>query len=54
MSPTTEAKRRVGARVHARAHFTMSESDAKRTFGSAWNTHLVSGTVESARLDDSG
>jgi hypothetical protein len=32
----------------------MSESDARRTFGSAWNTRPVSGTVESAHLDDSG
>jgi hypothetical protein len=53
MSTTTDAKRRVGARVHAKAHFTMSESDAKRTFCSAWNTHLVSGTVESAHVNDS-
>jgi hypothetical protein len=54
MSPMTEAKRRVGARVHAKALFTMSESDAMRTFGSTWNTHLESGTIESAHLDDSG
>jgi hypothetical protein len=40
--------------VHAKAHFTVSESDAKRTFGSAWNTLLVSGTVESAHVEDSG
>jgi hypothetical protein len=53
-SPKTDAKRRVGARVHAKANFTMYESDARRTFGSAWNTHLVSGTVESAHYDDSG
>jgi hypothetical protein len=54
MSPATDAKRRIGARVHAKAHFAMSESDAKRTFGSAWNTHLVSGTVESVHEGDAG
>jgi hypothetical protein len=53
MSPT-DAKRRVGARVHAKAHFNKSESDARRTFSSLWNTHLVSGTVEWAHMDESG
>jgi hypothetical protein len=45
MSPSTDPKRVIGARVHAKAHFAMSMMDAKRTFGSAWNTYLVSGAV---------
>jgi hypothetical protein len=52
MQKTTDAKRRVGARVNAKAHFAMSASDAKRTFGSAWNSRLVSGTAESVHEDD--
>jgi hypothetical protein len=54
MSPTTDAKRHLDACVLVKAHFTMSESDARQTFGSVWNTHLVSGTVESAHVDESG
>jgi hypothetical protein len=54
MPRTTDAKRRVGARVNAKAHFATSASDAKRTYGSAWNSRLVSGTVESVLEDDSG
>ena len=54
MQRATDAKRRVGARVNAKAHFAMSVSDAKRTCGSAWNSRLVSGTVESVHEDDSG
>jgi hypothetical protein len=54
MPRTTDAKRRVGARVNAKAHFAMSASDAKRTHGSAWNSRLVFGTVESVHEDDSG
>jgi hypothetical protein len=54
MRRTTDAKRRVGARVNAKAHFAMSASDAKRTYGSAWNSRLASGTVESVHEDDSG
>jgi hypothetical protein len=54
MLMTTDAKRRVGARANAKAHFVMSASDAKRTYGSAWNSGLVSGTLESAHEDDSG
>jgi hypothetical protein len=53
MPRTMDAKRRVGARVNAKAHFAMSASDAKRTYGSAWNSRLVSGTVESVHEDDS-
>jgi hypothetical protein len=44
-----EAKRCIGSRVYAKAHFARSESDAKRTFGSAWNTRFVSKTVESVQ-----
>jgi hypothetical protein len=51
---TTDAKRRACARVNAKAHFVMSASDAERTCGSAWNSHLVSGTLESVHEDDSG
>jgi hypothetical protein len=54
MQRTTDAKRRVGARVNAKAHFAMSASDAKRTYGSAWNSRLVFGAVESVHEDDSG
>jgi hypothetical protein len=54
MQRTTDAKRRVGARVNAKAHFAMSASDTKRTYGSAWNSRLASGTVESVHEDDSG
>jgi hypothetical protein len=32
----------------------VSASDAKRTYGSAWNSRLVSGTLESVHGDDSG
>jgi hypothetical protein len=53
MPRTTDAKRRVGARVNAKAHFVMSASDAERTCGSAWNSRLVSETVESVHEDDS-
>jgi hypothetical protein len=54
MTPPSDPKRCVGARVHTNAHFAMSEMDAKRTFGRAWNIHVVSGTVESVVEDDSG
>jgi hypothetical protein len=54
MLRTTDAKRRAGARVNAMAHFAISASDAKRTYGTAWNSRLVSGTVESVHEDDSG
>jgi hypothetical protein len=54
MPRTTDAERRAGARVNAKAHFVMSASDAKRTYGSAWNSRLASGTVESVLEDDSG
>jgi hypothetical protein len=54
MPTTTDAKRRVCARAYARAHFGASASDAKRTYGSAWQSRLVSGTVESVHEDDSG
>jgi hypothetical protein len=54
MPPSSDPKRCVGARVHTRAHFSMSETDAKRTFGRAWNTRLVSGTVLSMVEDGSG
>jgi hypothetical protein len=50
----SDPKRRVGARVHARAHFKMSLADAKRKFGSYWNRQLVSGTVISVDKDTSG
>jgi SH3-like domain-containing protein len=52
MRRTTDAKRRVGARVNAKAHFAMSASDAERTCGSALNSRLVSGTAESVHEDD--
>jgi hypothetical protein len=54
MQRTTDAKRRFGARVNAKAHFAMSASNAKRTYGSASNSRLVSGTAESVHEDDSG
>jgi hypothetical protein len=54
MQRTTDAKRRVGARVYAKAHFAMSASDVRRTYGSAWKSRLVSWTVESVHEDDSG
>jgi Transposase IS4 len=54
MPRTTDAKRRVGARVNAKAHFAMSASDAKRTYGNPWNLRFASGTLESVHEDDSG
>ena len=54
MAPTSYPKRCVGGRVHAKAHFTMSEADAKRNFGNAWNTRLVSGTILSVEEDTTG
>jgi hypothetical protein len=50
----SDPKRRVGTRVHTRAHFTMSLADAKRKFGSYWNRQLVSGTVISVDNETSG
>jgi hypothetical protein len=45
MPPSTNPKRVIGARVHTKSHFAMSMMGAKRTFGGAWNTYLVSGAV---------
>jgi hypothetical protein len=54
MPRTADAKRRVGARVNAKAHFAMSASDVRRTCGNPWNSRLASGTAESVHEDDSG
>jgi hypothetical protein len=45
MEKSTDAKRVVGARVHTKAHFVLAEADAKRKFGSLWNSKLLNGTV---------
>jgi len=35
----------VGGRVHSKVHFVVHESEAKRRYGSLWNTTLIAGTV---------
>jgi hypothetical protein len=51
---SSDAKNQVDARVHAKAHFAMTDNDAKRTFGSLWNETLVPGTVVEVETDTSG
>jgi hypothetical protein len=50
MTQSSDPKRSVGARVHTKAHFAMSAMKSERTFRSAWNSFLVSGTVGGKRL----
>jgi hypothetical protein len=52
--PSSDPKRGVGARVHTKAHVAKSAVNSKRTFGSAWDTKLVSGTVLSVVEDGAG
>jgi hypothetical protein len=54
MPPSSDPKRSVGARVHTKAHFAMSAMESNRTFGSAWTSFLVSGTVLSVVEHGSG
>jgi hypothetical protein len=54
MSTPSDARRVVGALVHAKAHFCTNATEAKRLFGVLWNTKLVNCTVLEVLTSTSG
>ena len=45
---SVDDKRRLGARVHAKASQITSEAECRRLFGLSWNSKMVNGTVTGA------